>query len=182
MAKGMGCNPYDISSSEEVYRMAMNAIKPDVVQRYHRVSDYYDMSAGFPSAWDKISKIEDTNKKENSVLIHCLGGKGRTGSVLLYLYMRDRTDVRERIGKVHYGYRDISEFLCNMRELLFNESDTKEYRVYKEEASREIFKIGSRTNTVGGITVARLLRQRLNRILFNLAKHPWGQADRIYQD
>ena len=171
MAKGIGCNPYDISSSEEVYRLAMNAIKPDVVQRYHRVSDYYDMSAGFPSAWDKISKIEDTKEKENSVLIHCLGGKGRTGSVLLYLYMRDRTDVRERIGKVHYGYRDISEFLCNMRELLFNESDTKEYRVYKEEASREIFKIGSRTNTVGGITVARLLRQRLNRIIFNLAKH-----------
>jgi hypothetical protein len=171
MANGIGCNPYDIKSSEDVYRMAMNAIKPEVVQRYHRVRDYYDMSAGYPSAWDEISKIDDTNKKENSVLIHCLGGKGRTGSVLLYLYMRDRTDVMERIGKVHYGYVDISDFLHNMRDLLFNESDTREYRVYKDEASYEIFKIGSSTRTVGGLTVTRLLRQRLNRILFNLAKH-----------
>jgi hypothetical protein len=168
---GVGCNPYDISSSEDIYRMVMNAIKPDVIQRYHRVKNYYDMSAGFPSAWDDIYKIEDTSIEDNSVAIHCLGGKGRTGSVLLYLYMRDITEVRKRIGLEHYGYPDIAEFLYNMRDLLFNERGTSKYQTNKDEAAMEIFKIGSSTRTVGGLTVTRLLRQRINRILFNLARH-----------
>lgn len=178
LERGIGCNPYDISSSEEVYNMVMSAIVPHKPKRYHRVVNYFDMSPGLPSAWDKISKIENTTKEENSVVIHCLGGKGRSGSVLLFLFLRDNiveADVKERLGRPHFGFADINDFIYNMMQLLFNEAahplnpQTDSSIEDKMDASSEIFKI-AREKVSGGITASRLLRQRINRILFYLAK------------
>ena len=147
----------------------MSSINPVVPPRYHRISTYFDMSAGFPSAWLDIYRIYNTNDKNNSVVVHCLGGKGRTGSVLLYLYMRDNIpDVRRRLTEPHFGYNDIGEFIFNMNQLLFNEQTTAQEQQNKNEASREVFKIGGKLAL--GQSVSRLLRQRVNRILFYLAR------------
>ena len=179
LASGIGCNPYDRTSSEDVYSLVMSAIEPHKPKRYHRITNYFDMSSGFPSAWYNISKIDKTTDKENSVVIHCLGGKGRSGSVLLYLFLRDNiidADMKKALAVPHLGYQDISHFMLNMNTLLFYEPDTPlnpttpEILDSKEDASNEIFKIGSSRKTTGGITVSRLFRQRLNRIFFFLAR------------
>ena len=89
-----------MSSTEDVYNKVMDAIEPHKPKRYHRITNYFDMSPDFPSSWEKISKIENTMNEENSVTVHCLAGKGRTGSVLLYLYLRDTVpdaDTRRRL-------------------------------------------------------------------------------------
>ena len=179
LASGIGCNPYDRTSSEDVYSLVMSAIEPHKPKRYHRITNYFDMSSGFPSAWYNISKIDKTTDKENSVVIHCLGGKGRSGSVLLYLFLRDNiidADMKKALAVPHLGYQDISHFMLNMNTVLFYEPatplnpTTPEILDSKEDASNEIFKIGSSRKTSGGLTVSRLFRQRLNRIFFFLAR------------
>ena len=172
IAYNIGCNPYDMSCSEDVYNMVMDAIEPSKPKQYHRITNYFDMSPGFPSAWDKISKIPRTVDENNSVVVHCLAGKGRTGSVLLYLFLRDSmsdVDTRMRLRLPHYGYRDISELIYEFNELLFNDPSTSVYQRYKNASSREIFKIGFDLS-IQGLTSSILLRQRLNRVLFFLAR------------
>ena len=63
---------------------------------------------------------------------------------------------------------DIGEFIFNMNQLLFNEQTTAQEQQNKNEASREVFKIGGKLAL--GQSVSRLLRQRVNRILFYLAR------------
>lgn len=84
-----------------------------------------DMTAGYMASWEKISEIKDTSKKENSIVIHCLAGKGRTGSVMLYLILRDfckifkdenknsenEIELKNRLAKPHFGYNDIIELI-----------------------------------------------------------------------
>ena len=168
----VGCNPFDMSCSEDVYNKVMDAIKPAMPHRYHRIVNYFDMSPGFPSAWDKISKIESTGDENNSVAVHCLAGKGRTGSVLIYLYLRDRMsslELRRRLMEPHFGYRDISELIYELNELVYNDVSTSVYSGYKRRSSREILRIGHEVSMCG-LTSSILLRQRLNRIFFYLAR------------
>ena len=169
---GVGCNPYDTHSSQIVYNSVMNAIVPDMPTKYHRITDYFDMSPGCISAWDKISKIPKTTEANNSVVIHCLMGKGRTGSVILYLFMRDNlldATTKSRLAKPHFGYNGIDEFIYNMNNIVFNDASTDAYRLSKQSASREIFKVAGLKDP-RGISVARLFRQRFNRIVFFLAR------------
>ena len=169
---GVGCNPYDTHSSHIVYNSVMNAIVPDMPKKYHRITNYFDMSPGCISAWEQISKIPKTTEPNNSVVVHCLMGKGRTGSVILYLFMRDNlldATTISRLEKPHFGYHSIDEFIYNMNNIVFNDASTYTYRLSKQSASREIFKVASPKNA-RGISVARLFRQRFNRIVFFLAR------------
>jgi hypothetical protein len=168
----IGCNPYDMGSSEEIYNRVMGEIAPSEARVYRRVNNYYDMSPGFPSAWDRISKIGDTRDDRNSVAVHCLAGKGRTGSVLLYLYIRDsmpEAAIRRRLGSPHFGYADISEFIYYLNEGLFNDPSTDMYKGYKRDVSREIFRIGFEVSMCG-LTSSILFRQRINRVLLYIAR------------
>jgi hypothetical protein len=168
---GVGCNPYDTHSSHNVYNSVMNAIVPDMPKKYHRITNYFDMSPGCISAWEQISKIPKTTEPNNSVVVHCLMGKGRTGSVILYLFMRDNlldATTINRLAKPHFGYHSIDEFIYTMNNIVFNDASTYTYRLSKQSASREIFKVASPKNP-RGISVARLFRQRFNRIVFFLA-------------
>jgi len=172
IAYSIGCNPYDMSCTEDVYNMVMDAIEPSKPKRYHRITNYFDMSPGFPSAWDKISKIERTVDANNSVTVHCLAGKGRTGSVLLYLFLRDSMPdeaIRRRLGLPHFGFNDISECIYHINDSLFNDPTTSAYQTYKDASSREIFRIGFELSMCG-LTSSILLRQRLNRVYFFLAR------------
>ena len=169
---GVGCNPYDTHSSHIVYNSVMNAIVPDMPKKYHRITNYFDMSPGCISAWEQISKIPKTTEPNNSVVVHCLMGKGRTGSVILYLFMRDNlldATTISRLAKPHFGYHSIDEFIYSMNNIVFNDASTDVYRLSKQSASREIFKVASQKNA-RGISVARLFRQRFNRIIFFLAR------------
>lgn len=168
----IGCNPYDMGSSEDIYNRVMGEIAPSKARGYRRVRNYFDMSPGYPSAWESISMIGDTKEENNSVAVHCLAGKGRTGSVLLYLYIRDsmpEAAIRRRLGSPHFGYGDISELIYYLNEGLFNDPSTDMYKGYKREVSREIFRIGFEVSMCG-LTSSILLRQRINRVLLYIAR------------
>jgi len=89
-------------------------------------------------------------------------GNGRTGSVLLYLLLRDSKKIPKylnlinRLHKPHLGYKDIFELFDKLTSL-FDDI----YLV--ESVVDELFNV----TDWGRI---RLLRQRLNRIFFFLAK------------
>jgi hypothetical protein len=130
---------------------------------FYGIREYVDMTAGSPAAWESISKIEDITKKENSVVVHCLGGAGRTGSVILYLLLRDTfpdDDIRRRLQKRHFGYNSIEEFISVCRSMLDNKEGIEDIEYMKDE----IFGVNE-------IAYASRFRQRLNRIFFFLAKH-----------
>ena len=196
---------------------------------YNRIP-IQDMTAGCMASWELISKIKDTSKEENSVCIHCLAGAGRTGSVLLYLMLRDFCkifkddannkkhviDLKERLALRHFGFENITELInsltlyfslngytSNTENVIFEvfklsctildrntielleqkgvnkktinsiikqglDDDTKNLLLSKtvDQATIDIIK----TLEIKSQAIASLLRQRLNRIFFFLAK------------
>ena len=47
-----------------------------------------DMAAGTINSWNRLTSLPDITKPENSTLIHCYAGFGRTGSILAYYIMK----------------------------------------------------------------------------------------------
>ena len=165
MSSGIGCNPYDRKCEPEIWEIAKDIVKtqaPSFNTKYYNVIGYKDMRAGSLSAWEIISTIKDINKPSNSVVIHCFAGAGRTGSVMLFLLLRDfpknKKFFKQRFALPHFGYTDISKFIKTCINFFTNK--TPEVSFMK----RELFKIST-------IMYASLLRQRLNRIFFFLARH-----------
>ena len=112
-----------------------------------------DMTAGYLSSWIEISAIKDVSQPENSIVLHCLAGAGRTGSVLLYLLMRDTgnslrsdvekreayyTELKDKLAKPHFGLNNIAEVVGVLSAYFVNKSRSVKF------ATRELFKIGSR--------------------------------------
>ena len=112
-----------------------------------------DMTAGNLSSWIEISTIKDVSQPENSIVLHCLAGAGRTGSVLLYLLMRDTgnslrsdvekreayyTEIKDKLAKPHFGLNNIAEVVGVLSAYFVNKSRGVKF------ATRELFKIGSR--------------------------------------
>jgi hypothetical protein len=202
---------------------------------YLKEGSYYnipimDMTAGYMGSWELISKIKDTSKAENSISIHCLAGKGRTGSVMLYLMLRDFckifkdegynsknvADLKRRLALPNFDYKNIIELVDGLKVYftlngyttnteaviieLFKLSctilDRKTINLLKQkgvdiETINSIIKRGldnktielllaktvdqNTINTIKSLefkshAIASLLRQRLNRIFFFLAR------------
>ena len=170
---GIGCNPYDSHAEPETWALAVEkykTIKPELNANFYNVIGYEDMTKGSLSAWNMISTIKDTTVAENSVVIHCLAGAGRTGSAMLYLLLRDSINIipnkqdvlgfyLKRIGLPHFGFKDINEFIHYSKEQLFTIKDSN-----TEFMKKEFFKVSK-------LAYASLLRQRMNYILFFLARH-----------
>lgn len=170
---GIGCNPYDSHAEPETWALAVEKYKtimPDLKATFYNVKDYEDMTAGSLSAWNMISTIKDITKAENCVVIHCLAGAGRTGSAMLYLLLRDcinltqltennRKGYLQRFGLPHFGFKDINEFIHYSKEQLFTIKDSN-----TEFMKKELFKVSKQA-------YASLLRQRMNYVLFFLARH-----------
>jgi len=110
-----------------------------------------DMTAGYLWSWNEISKIRDTSKSENSIVVHCLAGAGRTGAVMLYLLLRDtrnyldgeqkkayETEIKDRLKKPHFGFSNIAEVIGMFRAYFVN------YNSNIEATTGELFKIGSK--------------------------------------
>ena len=167
--KGTGCNPYDRQAQLAMWEKAVIALEKSDTSGtssegflYYGIEGYEDLLAGSPGAWESISKIKDVKDPTNSVVIHCLAGAGRTGSVLFYLLLRDYfnpSETKERLHKKHYGYASISEFIENYKSLFTNSKYTEDIEYMK----RELFDISKQAS-------ASRFRQRLNRIFFHLAK------------
>ena len=165
IADGIGCNPYDRNCEPEIWEIAKDIVKtidPSFNSKYYKVVGYKDMRAGSLSAWEIISTIEDIKEPLNSIVIHCYAGAGRTGSVMLFLILRDFPKInkeffKQRFTKPHFGYSNITEFIKICIKIFTN--NTSEVSFMK----RELFKIST-------IMYASLFRQRINRIFFFLAK------------
>jgi hypothetical protein len=164
IAEGIGCNPYDRNCEPEIWEFAKDTVKaidPSFNTKYYKIG-YKDMRAGKLSAWEIISTIKDIKEPSNNIVIHCFAGAGRTGSVMLYLLLRDspknEESFKERFDILYFGCKNISEFINSLTSIFKN--NTSEISFMK----RELFKIYA-------IMYASLLRQRINRIFFFLARH-----------
>lgn len=150
------CNPYDLSVGRDMFDLAVKVMKRGG-RKYINVKGYVDMRSGSYSAWHEISKIPDTSVYET--LVHCYMGRGRTGSVLLFLLLRDCKNIdliEYRLREPHLGYVDIFE-LRKALVALFDDNDKV------KDVAGELFNLIDMKRI-------RLLRQRLNRIFFFLAK------------
>ena len=161
-----GCNPYDLSVGRDMFDLAVKVMKTRGRQ-YINVKGYVDMRSGSYSAWLSISKIPDTSVYET--LVHCYMGKGRTGSVLLFLLLRDYKNTNQyKLREPHLGYKSIFE-LSDALVALFDDNDTV------NDVVDELFNVSDMKHI-------RLLRQRLNRIFFFLAKKRNVSHVCLYQD
>ena len=175
----MNCNPYDRGGEREMFDLAVKVLhtvkdkKGNKINRnYKNIKDIVDMTAGTILAWNQINDLPVASS-ENRMIIHCYAGKGRTGTTLLFLRLRDGKDIDivSRLNEEHFGYNNIIDLINNLSEL-FNSRTSSQIQEeaennldlnYWKEVKKEVFKIEQ-------IWHVKLLRQRLNRIFYFLAK------------
>lgn len=149
------CNdmkPYAYMTQKDIDDLLLTSEELDYLNhgKYYDIK-MEDMTAGFLWSWNEISKIKDTSKKENSIIVHCLAGAGRTGSVMLYLILRDirhylppadrdayDVELREKLAQEHFGFSNFKEAISFLKAYFVN------YNSNIENAKSELFKIGSK--------------------------------------
>ena len=149
------CNdmkPYAYMTQKDIDDLLLTSEELDYLNhgKYYDIK-MEDMTAGFLWSWNEISKIKDTSKKENSLIVHCLAGAGRTGSVMLYLILRDirhylppadrdayDVELREKLAQEHFGFSNFKEAISFLKAYFVN------YNSNIENAKSELFKIGSK--------------------------------------
>jgi hypothetical protein len=164
-------------------------LKPDELKHLEK-GIYYDikikdMTAGYFWSWNEISKIKDISRPENSIVVHCLAGAGRTASVMLYLMLRDtmnyldateqrgyETEIKTRLAAPHFGMNNIAEVIGMLSAYFVN------YSSNIDAATGELFKIGSKIldrqtvailkqNGVDDALITKILAQGLDTIARN---------------
>jgi hypothetical protein len=163
---GIGCNAYDRGCQTEMWSKALLALPHIPPTLYYGISGCKDMTPGTLGAWESIARIKDVTVPSNCVVIHCLGGAGRTGSVMLYLLLRDvfPNDTIRRLQHPHFGYASLNEFRNVMLGRFVNTSADEYTAGDIEYMKQEIFGVSK-------LAYASRFRQRLNRIFFFLARH-----------
>lgn len=166
-----GCNPYDTSIEREMVNLVIKVRNMKeflhISRKYINIRGYVDMTPGSYLAWYKISKIPDITK--HKTLVHCYAGLGRTGSVLLFLLLRDINESTVvDLQQPHFNKGDILS-LINYLSNLF-ESDLENKKVVNELFNTETF------------LRIYLLQRRLNRIFFFLAKIKKLPTFYLYRD
>ena len=176
-----GCNPYDRSVEREMFELACVVMKDKGIisnysdKKFLNIKGYVDMTSGSYSAWDEISKIEDVTK--NPTLIHCYAGKGRTGSVILFLILRDaKIYETKKLYDLGSQYKDPLVLIGELKNLFdISKSEGDNPGNYISYVVEEVFN----TKKIWHII---LLRQRLNRIFYFLAKHNNKKVFYLYAD
>jgi hypothetical protein len=194
-----GCNPYDFGGEREMFELAVkvsNHSHSHTDREYINIKDFVDMTAGSSTAWISISEIPDTSIHET--LIHCYAGMGRTGSVLLFLLLRDTTvsaisrrvssessesrisdvryDIANRLQLPHLGYASVLALHTALVKLFDTKADADDsYDAYAiDYVVKELLDAKM-------IIDIHLLRKRLNRIFFFLAKKHITPSVYLYQ-
>ena len=182
---GVGCNPYDRDCELDMWSLAISTADKAKLPnnaKYYGI-EYQDMTSGNLSTWNAISCISNIIDIKNQIVIHCLAGAGRTGSVMLYLLMRDFcmlyndkneyiTYLKGAIAKRYFGCANIREFIDKILYPYFTIEDDANLnynRHYIKCMMSELFEIEGELRS--GKTRVSLFRQRLNYIIFFLARH-----------
>jgi len=170
------CNPYDRSAEREMFDLAIKVliknkkIEANIKREYKNIKDIVDMTAGTILAWKEISELPVATI-DNRTIIHCYAGKGRTGSVLLFLRLRDGENeqiIKARLKNPHFGYRDILELIEKFKKLFNSDPrDNELEEILDKNFWKKVVEEVFNTKTFFHI---KLLRQRLNRIFYFLAK------------
>jgi hypothetical protein len=160
---GFDCNKDDINCEGEVWELTKNitqATRRDPNIRYISAG-IKDFESGHITLWENIFKnIGNTIDPNNSITIHCLAGRGRTGGVVLALLLRDILPLsffQSKMHLPHLGFNTIDELIINL-ETLFDTNQN----------SRDIF---DELFDTQNLTYVRLLRARLNCIFFCIAQY-----------
>jgi protein-tyrosine phosphatase len=167
---GIGCNPYDRECEPLMWDIAKRYTLDEYQSKNNKGDEpltpreldhlkkglYYDikikdMTAGYLWSWNEISKIKDTSKSENSIVVHCLAGAGRTGCAMLYLLLRDtrnyldseqkkayEAEIKDRLANPHFGFNNIAEVIGMFRAYFIN------YNTNTEATTGELFKLSSK--------------------------------------
>ena len=186
------CNPYDRCAEREVFEIAVRAHKGDG-DIYHQhgiiylsIKNFEDMKAGNLLDWYQLSKIPPAYLNQK-IVINSSNGTKTTGTVLLFLRLRDAQEhtyadnfVKNGLIKINFGEKNILELLSIFEDFFKNiKIDLKEayHNMDYEAEHKHVLEMKEElkevTNDIFGIKFiwqSKLLRQRLNRIFYFLAK------------
>jgi hypothetical protein len=132
---------------------------PAIPQALPAMND--DSNLGTLEEWNAISKLKkwDDIKGIQSII----GNNNNTiASVMLFLYLRDLKDTDAKLTKGHFGYQSIDALIADFKRHIFNNSYAS--------IGEDFFKIRDDGSNVYSISRITLLRQRLNRVFFFLAR------------
>jgi len=129
-----------------------------------------DLNLGSLEMWDAISKT--TIAWDNYTGIRGIVGNNDNivASVMLFLYLRDNYTPKfaiENLKKKHFGYSDkkFEDLITGLKKDVFNTT------LATRSIGDEFFKLKDSHSTVNSILRTTLLRQRLNRVFFFLARY-----------
>jgi protein tyrosine phosphatase len=177
ITKGVGCNLFDRNCEIDMWALAIatsDVSPPPNNAKYYGI-EYADMSAGTLRTWNAISTIKNIKGENNKLVVHCLAGAGRTGSVILYLLMRDSqpkesNSIKEDISKLYFGCDSIPKFIETKLLPYFTVVDDDvliDNRYFIKHMIAELFELGEKKDDIDRII---LFRKRLNFIIVFLAR------------
>jgi hypothetical protein len=180
ITKGVGCNLFDRNCEIDMWALAIattDVSPPPNNAKYYGI-EYADMSAGTLRTWNAISTIKNIKGENNKLVVHCLAGAGRTGSVILYLLMRDsqpedvvKNKLTREMAKLYFGCDSIPIFIETKLLPYFTVVDDDvliDNRYFIKHMIAELFELGENKDDIDRII---LFRKRLNFIIVFLARH-----------
>ena len=129
-----------------------------------------DSNLGSLETWDAISSNKGLRWDDISGIQGIVGSNNNTvASVMLFLYLRDNYTAQATIAKLkkkHFGYSDTNfdQLVSGFKKEVFKTTAT-------QSIGEEFFKLKDKGAMVYSISRATLLRQRLNRVFFFLARN-----------
>lgn len=172
---GAGCNPYDRNGQRLMWEIAKKYISKYGKQKpydftytkYFLIEDFIDMTEGSFLSWHVISQIPDTRKAENATVVHCFAGKGRTGSVLLFIILRDllsTTAIETRLGLPYFGFKNSTVLIKEFKHYLLSTAEVI------NDIGRNIDIVAEELFNTKYVWNVLLLLRRINCIFYFLAK------------